>query len=177
MPYPTATADHLEFFNRHGWIVIDDAIDLGDLDALDSRCERLIAEKEQLAYDWAWDAKEKKEERSFRIVQASPTVVWPEIADQPYRKWLTAFGSALMSQKLDFWYDQFLAKPPGKSVPTYWHQDEGLLGRNLFDKGTTCWIPLQDVDAQNGCMQFIDGGHLDGGFSPTHWWKACRATS
>ena len=33
---------------------------------------------------------------------------------------------------------------------------------NLDDKGITCWIPLQDVDANNGCMHFIDGGHLDG---------------
>ena len=35
-------------------------------------------------------------------------------------------------------------------------------GRNLTDKGITNWIPLQDVDATNGCMHFIDGGHRDG---------------
>ena len=85
--------------------------------------------------------------------------MWKEIADQRYRHWLVAFGSALMKRKLEFWYDQFLAKPPGKSVPTYWHQDEGYWGRNLDDRGVTCWIPLQDVDAQNGCMHFIDEGH------------------
>jgi phytanoyl-CoA hydroxylase len=162
MPYPTPTQQHLDFFNKHGWIVVDDAIPQGDLDALESRCERLIEEKERLAYDWAWDAKEKKEDRSFRIIQSSPSLVWPDIAEQSYRKWLVAFGSALMNLKLEFWYDQFLAKPPTKSVPTYWHQDEGYWGRNLFDKGVTCWIPLQDVDAKNGCMHFIDAGHLDG---------------
>jgi len=162
MTYPEPTQEHLDFFNKHGWIVVKGAIPQADLDALDSRCERLIEEKERLAYDWAWDAKEKKEERSFRIIQSSPSLVWPDIAEQAYRKWLVAFGSSLMNQKLDFWYDQFLAKPPGKSVPTYWHQDEGYWGRNLFDKGITCWIPLHDVDAKNGCMHFIDAGHLDG---------------
>ena len=56
------------------------------------------------------------------------------------------------------WYDQFLGKPPGKSVPTEWHQDEatgaqpGRPGLNRLDS-------LQDVDAVNGCMHFIDGGH------------------
>ena len=30
------------------------------------------------------------------------------------------------------------------------------------EKGVTGWIPLQDVDAANGCMHFIDRGHLDG---------------
>src|SRR4029450_4800094 len=98
-----------------------------------------------------------------RFSQSSPSLVWKDAAAQPYRKWLTEFASGLMKQKLEFWYDQLLGKPPGKSVPTYWHQDEGYWGRNLFDKGITCWIPLQDVDAQNGCMHFIDGGHLDGG--------------
>jgi ectoine hydroxylase-related dioxygenase (phytanoyl-CoA dioxygenase family) len=67
-----------------------------------------------------------------------------------------------MNLKLDFWYDQFLGKPPGKSVPTYWHQDEGYWGRNLEDRGVTCWIPLHDVDVSNGCMHFIDRGHKDG---------------
>ena len=67
-----------------------------------------------------------------------------------------------MGMELSYWYDQFLAKPPGKSVPTYWHQDEAYWGRNLDDKGVTGWIPLQDVDAGNGCMHFIDRGHLDG---------------
>ncbi len=162
MTYPTATPERLEFFRRHGWLVVENAIPQHDLDEVERHCERIITEKESLAYDWAWDEKESKAQRSFRIVQGSPASVWPQIADQVFREWLVAYGSTLMNLKLEFWYDQFLAKPLGISVPTYWHQDEGYWGRNLLDKGVTCWIPLHDVDARNGCMHFIDGGHLDG---------------
>ena len=162
MPFPQPTQAHIDFFSAHGWIVIEDAIPQADLDLLESRCQRIIDEKERFAFDWAWDAKEAREERSFRIIQGHPPRVWPEIAEQPYRKWLVAFASALMNQTLEFWYDQFLAKPPTKSAVTEWHQDEGYWGRNLDDKGITGWIPLQDVDAANGCMHFIDGGHRDG---------------
>ncbi len=162
MPYPQPTAEHIDFFRKHGWLVIEDAIPQEALDELEAHCDSILTEKEKLAFDWAWDVKEDKDKRSFRIVQSSPSLVWKDIAEQPYRKWLTSFGSALMNLKLEFWYDQFLGKPPGKSVPTYWHQDEGYWGRNLDDKGITCWIPLVDVDATNGCMHFIDGGHLDG---------------
>jgi len=162
MPYPRATPAHIAFFEKHGWIVVEDAIPAADLDALEGHCERILENKQKYAFDWAWDAKEDRDNRSFRIVQGSPSHVWRDIRDQAYRQWLVAFGSALMNKKLAFWYDQFLAKPPGKSVPTYWHQDEGYWGRNLDDKGITCWIPLQDVNAENGCMHFIDGGHLDG---------------
>jgi phytanoyl-CoA hydroxylase len=159
MTYPTASAEQIGFFREHGYIVVPDAIPQADLDELEGYCDRLLEEKETLAKDWAWDAKESLENRSFRIVQSSPSFLWKDIRQSAYRQWLVAFASSLMSQSMEFWYDQFLGKPPGKSVPTYWHQDEGYWGRNLDEKGITGWIPLQDVDAQNGCMHFIDGGH------------------
>src|SRR5438477_7822322 len=119
MAYPTPSEDHIASFREHGWLVVEDAIPQGDLDELDRHCERILENKEKLAYDWAWDAKEKREDRSFRIVQSSPSFIWKEIREAAYRKWLLAFGSTLMNLKLEFWYDQFLAKPPGTSVPTY----------------------------------------------------------
>jgi phytanoyl-CoA hydroxylase len=162
MIYPTASADDIAFYREHGWLVVRDAIPQADLDALEARCQPLIDKKEKLAFDWAWDAKEAKEDRSFRIIQSSPTLIWPDLPALPYRPWIVAFARDLTGLDLLFWYDQFLAKPPERSVPTYWHQDEGYWGRNLDDKGITGWIPMQDVDAANGCMHFIDRGHRDG---------------
>ena len=159
MEYPSASAEQIGFFNEHGYLVVAGAVPQADLDTLESYCDLLLQNKERLANDWAWDANEARENRSFRIVQSTPTLVWKDIADQPYRRWLASFSSQLMGMPLEFWYDQFLGKPPGKSVPTEWHQDEGYWGRNLADRGITGWIPLQDVDAVNGCMHFIDGGH------------------
>ena len=159
MNYPRASPEQVDFFNQHGYLVVAGALPQTDLDTLESYCDLLLRDKEKLANDWAWDANEARENRSFRIVQSTPTLVWKDIADQPYRRWLASFSSQLMGMPLEFWYDQFLGKPPGKSVPTEWHQDEGYWGRNLADRGITGWIPLQDVDAVNGCMHFIDGGH------------------
>lgn len=159
MPYPDATAEQIAVFLEHGFVVVRDAIPQADLDEIERHCDLLIDQKETLANDWAWDENESRENRSFRIVQSSPTKVWKEIAGQPYRRWLVAFSSSLMRMELEFWYDQFLGKPPGRSAPTHWHQDEGYWGRNLADRGITGWIPLQDVDVINGCMHFIDCGH------------------
>jgi hypothetical protein len=163
MSFPFASREQITFFAEHGWLIVEGAIPSADLDALEARSQAIMDDKPRLANDWAWDEKEPLEGRSFRIVQSSPSFVWKEIAGQPYRKWLKSFAEALMGgMQLSFWYDQFLAQPPGASVPTYWHQDEAYWGRNLFDKGITGWIPLQDVDKVNGCMQFIDRGHTDG---------------
>lgn len=161
-PYPSPSDEHVVAFREHGFLVVEDAVPQDDLDELESYCDQLILEKETLAFDWAWDGKENVDKRSFKIVQSWPELVWPEVIDAPFRKWAATFGSALLGKDVEFWYNQFLGKPPHNDAPTYWHQDEGYWGRNLDDKGITCWIPLQDVDRTNGCMHFIDGSHREG---------------
>ncbi|MGD8829715.1 MAG: phytanoyl-CoA dioxygenase family protein [Pseudomonadales bacterium] len=159
MAYPEATPADVAFFREHGWIVVEDAIDPADLTELVRRCDEILAHRDTMAFDWAWEKGTPREQRAFRIVQASPTRYWPDLNDSPFRKWAIEYGAALMGSDLEFWYDQFLAKPPGASSPTYWHQDEGYWGRNLDERGITCWMPFHDVDETNGCMHFIDGGH------------------
>jgi phytanoyl-CoA hydroxylase len=63
MPYPTASPEQIAFFREHGWIVVKDALPAAELDLLESFCDRLLAEKERLAKDWAWDASESLDER------------------------------------------------------------------------------------------------------------------
>ena len=163
MKYRPATEADVQFFDEHGWIVVDDVIDPADLVQLEARCDEIIANKEEMAFDWAWEKGEDRTKREFRILQGSPSHHTDEFDQAPFRTWAVEFASTLMGFPVEFWYDQFLAKPgDGKSVPTLWHQDEGYWGRNLDDKGITCWMPFHDVDVSNGCMQFIDGGHRDG---------------
>lgn len=162
MAYPTATEDHVAFFAEHGWLAVTDAIDPADLVTLEEKCQQIIDNKESMAFDWAWEADQSREQREFKILQSSPSMFWPDFADAPFRRWAVEFASALMGMTIEFWYDQFLAKPPEKSAPTRWHQDEGYWGRLVEDKGITCWMPFHDVDPGNGCMHFIDGGHKDG---------------
>jgi phytanoyl-CoA hydroxylase len=160
--YRSATTEDVEFFAEHGWIVVADVIDPDDLVRLEQRCDEILANKETMAYDWGWEQGEDRSERKFRIVQGSPSWDTDEFDDAPFRTWAVDFASSLMGFQIEFWYDQFLAKPGGTSVPTLWHQDEAYWGRNLDDKGITCWMPFHDVDAANGCMHFIDGGHKEG---------------
>jgi phytanoyl-CoA hydroxylase len=163
MPYPSATPEQIRSFAEHGYLVVEDGIDVADLSDLQARCETIIEQKDKLALDWAWEKGTSLAQREFAILQSSPTLIWPtEFATAPFRLWAVEFASALMGGEVEFWYDQFLAKPPLKGAKTFWHQDEAYWGRNLDDRGITCWMPFHDVSIENGCMQFIDGGHKDG---------------
>ena len=159
MSYPTASPDHVDFFREHGWLAVTDAVEPADLAAIEARCQEIIEKREHMAFDWAWQAGEARDERQFHILQSSPTMFWPELKDSALLRWAAGFASALLGREVEFWYDQFLAKPPGHSAVTRWHQDEGYWGRNLDDRGITCWVPFHDVDERNGCMHFVDRGH------------------
>jgi len=163
MAYPPVHDEDIERFRRQGFLVVRDAIDPKDLVSLERACDRILEKKHKVAFDWAWDQDRSKEERLFRIVQASPSTLNPGLlSENPFRIWMHEFAARLLGLQLEFWYDQFLAKPPDISAATDWHQDEGYWGRNLNDKGITCWLPMHDVDENNGCMFFVPGGHKGG---------------
>jgi hypothetical protein len=157
--WPDASAEQIERFRADGFLVVRGAIDPAQLGRLVEATERILAHKERVAFDWAWDAGTPKEQRRFRIVQSSPSLIGVDLSQERFRTWATAFASSLLGRPVEFWYDQFLAKPPEGSARTPWHQDEAYWGRNLEERGITCWMPFHDVDELDGCMHFVRGGH------------------
>ena len=162
MPYPKATEDDVASFWEHGFIVVPDAIDPVELDMLMAHCDEILEKKETMAFDWAWEKGTPRDKREFKIVQASPTRYWPEIGQSNFRMWAIEYR-----ERADAQAARVLVRPVSREAARQqradrWHQDEGYWGRNLDERGITCWMPLHDVDVGNGCMHFIDGGHKVG---------------
>ncbi|HYF52516.1 MAG TPA: phytanoyl-CoA dioxygenase family protein [Planctomycetota bacterium] len=162
MFYPEVTRDHLSSFERDGFLVVDGVIPPADLAMLTGISTDILQRKEKIARDWDWRRGEAREGRRFRIVQCGVTPHHPWMRETRLREWTVRFASSLMRQPLDFWYDQFLGKPPSHGAPTPWHQDEAYWGRELWDCGITCWVPFHDVDVDCGTMHFVRGGHKHG---------------
>jgi ectoine hydroxylase-related dioxygenase (phytanoyl-CoA dioxygenase family) len=61
--------------------------------------------------------------------------------------------------RVRLWHDHLMTKLPGKdNKPTDWHQDFPYWPMN--EPGPmSIWIPMQDVDMENGCMHFVPGSH------------------
>lgn len=79
----------------------------------------------------------------------------------------------ILYQKLSVYFESyellgcvFISKPAHTEVEFEYHQDWSYTdeGQNAF---VTCWIPLCDVNIQNGCMSFINGSH--------HFFKTFRS--
>lgn len=160
MHYPLPSADDLARFAEEGFLVVQDAIDPQELDALTRMGQEMIERpRDEKTKDWDWRKGEALEQRVYRIVQSSVDRFYPWLTTSRFRVWAARFGGLLMNQDMEFWYEQFLGKPPGIGAATPWHQDEAYWGRTLWDRGVTCWTAFHHVGPENGCMHFVRGGH------------------
>ena len=68
-------------------------------------------------------------------------------------------ASQLLGGRVRFWHDQLFVKPPHFGGVVSWHQDFSYWTRTEPMAHLTCWIPLDDVDEENGCPQYVPGSH------------------
>lgn len=160
MPYPSPTSEQLQQFCADGFLVVENALDPQELEELTRMGHEMIGRpRDPKVKDWDWRRDEPLEKRAYRIVQSSFDRHFPWIVTSTFRRWAAHFGGLLMRQEMEFWYEQFLGKPPGIGAPTPWHQDEAYWGRTLENRGITCWTAFHRVGPENGCMHFVRGGH------------------
>jgi ectoine hydroxylase-related dioxygenase (phytanoyl-CoA dioxygenase family) len=70
-------------------------------------------------------------------------------------------GELLCATRVHLVYDEMFAKPPGRSRPTPWHQDQPhwpLAGRQLC----SVWLALDRVTTTGGALRYLAGSHRDG---------------
>jgi ectoine hydroxylase-related dioxygenase (phytanoyl-CoA dioxygenase family) len=76
--------------------------------------------------------------------------------------WAPAFlgaASQLLDGSVRFWHDQLFCKPPKRGGVVAWHQDYSYWTRTEPMAHLTCWIALDDVTVENGCLQYVPGSH------------------
>jgi len=72
----------------------------------------------------------------------------------------------LVGDDVRLYWDQSVYKKSGKPQEFPWHQDNGYTFTEP-QQYLTCWIPLVDVDEQNGCPWIAPGLHKGGTLE--HW--------
>jgi hypothetical protein len=101
MAYPTPTAEQLHRFNEDGFLVVENAIDPRELDALVRMGHEMIERPlDPKANDWDWRKGESRENRVYRIVQSAVDRHYPWLVTSAFRAWAARFGGLLMHQDL-----------------------------------------------------------------------------
>jgi ectoine hydroxylase-related dioxygenase (phytanoyl-CoA dioxygenase family) len=72
---------------------------------------------------------------------------------------ITRIAELLAGVKLRLWHDHLLVKEPTKSTPTHFHQDQPFWPHGNSANPLSCWVALNDVPVERGCMTFIPGSN------------------
>ena len=160
MSFPVPSAGQVAAFRDRGWLAVPDAIPHAVLDDLRLRADRI--RDGQLALDWSMQGGTRSQRPEDQVLQSMLELDWLGWTEAPFHAWTLRFATALMMRPVRLWYDQLLDKPPRVGAPTLWHQDGALMGHGDGSRLISCWMPLEAVDVDSGCMHFVDGGHRDG---------------
>ena len=162
--YPV-TDDDVAFYRENGYVRFDNVLSTDEVEALREALADAIEHQKGIARDLA--ATDETDAKADKILQM--VNLWQHseaIRAHAQNPRLAGIASRLTgSPQIHLFHDQALVKPPGPSAPSPWHQDQpywpskepGML---------SCWMALDDVTIERGCMQFIPGSHRWGEFEP-----------
>lgn len=91
---------------------------------------------------------------------ASPSVLRPRLLESRFFQRALQFSRAVLGPAASLGFDHCITKPPFNATATAWHQDCAYKRITRTPRRLHWWLPLQDVNIQNGCMQFVRGSHL-----------------
>ena len=154
---PILSETDVASWKRDGFIIKDSFADPETLDVL------------RIAYAETLDAEAAGDRLLGGITRQvmSPSDAHPAFADNP----LIHRGREIVRQLLNVRdavrvFDMLIYKPAGHRHETPWHQDMSYTQMPYAPAGTIpiqslvqFWVPLDDVDQENGCMQFMPGHH------------------
>lgn len=72
---------------------------------------------------------------------------------------VVAASQLLGNRPVRFWHDQLFCKPAHHGGVVAWHQDYSYWTRTKPMQHLTCWVALDDVTTENGCVYYVPGSH------------------
>jgi len=103
------------------------------------------------------EAKNKAEKQMLQIMQMCERNI--HFRRLVYNDRILDIIEDLIGPNIQLFHDQALYKPAYHGGPVFWHQDNAYW-RCTPPNLVSCWLTLDDVNVDNGAMQFIPGTHF-----------------
>ncbi len=143
-----------EFLNN-GFIKLDTLISFSEVTKIRVLYDNLLNDKQRtegLRSDLGGESKNATE----RITQIMrPSMIEPKLLQSTAYKFALAYSKKILGDDLELDFDMLINKTPYSNTPTPWHQDAAYWIKMPDKRAISCWIALDDVYKDNGCMWFI----------------------
>jgi phytanoyl-CoA hydroxylase len=155
MPYTTEK----QLFDQHGFVIVRQLLGEPEFTELCVNLDRYIREIVPTLPDSdAFYQDRARPETLKQMQRMGGDSFFRDYAQHP--KWQT-LAEALIGESASSDQPEWFNKPPGINHVTPPHQDNYyfcLAPANVL----TIWMALDPVDAENGCLRYVDGSHCDG---------------
>ena len=153
--------DQVSFFNTNGFLANVKILD-------DAQVEHLRAELEEIkdplhpghSLFYEFHSNESKDPDAVLFHSLGHWRITPGFHDVLWNPAFVIPASQLLGNKaVRFWHDQLFYKPAHHGGVVAWHQDYSYWRRTLPMQHLTCWVGLDDVTKENGCLYYVPKSH------------------
>jgi len=148
-----------QHYDQHGFVIIRQLLEQQHFAELQENLNRYIRDIVPTLPDA--DAFYQDRSRPETLKQLQRMGCDPYFRDYGrHPKWM-ALAEALVGETVNADQPEWFNKPPGTNHVTPPHQDNYyfcLVPSNVV----TIWLAMDSVDAENGCLRYVDGSHRNG---------------
>jgi ectoine hydroxylase-related dioxygenase (phytanoyl-CoA dioxygenase family) len=156
-PHRALTDDQARQFDEQGFVVLEDVLDRTVIDDVRGACD--VAEAKTDAFLKAQTEQRFAIAESGAITFSTHLVVRNAVARAfSAHPLFVDLCADLIGPDANLYWDQAVYKKPEKPRRFPWHQDNGYTFVEP-QQYLTCWVPLNDATAENGCPQVAVGLH------------------
>jgi len=155
-------------YQRDGYLTTPSALSAADLTILRKASDEVLAmcaaepDRYRRRIEWEKDHLDSDHRAGMdRVIRKLEPVsdLLPVIAEYAKHPGIVNPLKQIFGEDVELFEDKLNLKLPGGS-PYPWHQDWACCWRAHTDELITCFIYLDDADAEMGCLQVIPGSHL-----------------
>ena len=155
------TDEQVTFFHTNGYLPNIKLLEHWQVAQLNEELESLTDPDQpgmELFYDFASNESSNPETVLFhslghwRIKEGFHDILWNPA-------FVMAASQLLGENSVRFWHDQLFCKPAKHGGVVAWHQDYSYWTRSVPMQHLTCWVGLDDVDVENGCLYYVPKSH------------------
>lgn len=164
-PFRAISDDQAAAFDRDGFFVLDDLVDLDELRALTAEIDRFERRFDDRLQSLP-DQRDEISERGAVTFTGSLVLESALLRQFASSNRLTVVAADLLGPEMILFWDQAVYKKSEQPRPFPWHQDNGYVyvEPQAF---VTFWVALTDATVANGCPRLAPGLHRQG--TLRHW--------
>lgn len=147
------TDNQIAQYQRDGFVILRNVISQEMIAKIQEECDRFIKEKdaEMDAKGVEVDEINHKGKRYFIAMRNQDSQPMQELL---YGKELEKITRSILGENVYLFLEQFVVKAADKGMKFAWHQDSGYVLEE-HDTYLSCWMPLDDVDEENGTVYLL----------------------